>query len=192
MTRITESEIEELALKLLEDQGYQYVSGPEIAPDGKKAERRSFDDLLLFDRLKRAINAINFRVPVEAREDALKQIQRFGSQELIVNNEAFHRMLTEGIRVSYRKEGVERGDLVWLIDFDHPENNEFLVINQFTVFEGNINKRLDVVLFVNGIPLVVIELKNPADELATVNTAFSKSRLISSPSQAFSVTTLSW
>jgi len=76
---------------------------------------------LLFDRLKRAINAINFRVPVEAREDALKQIQRFGSQELIVNNEAFHRMLTEGIRVSYRKEGVERGDLVWLIDFDHPE-----------------------------------------------------------------------
>ena len=74
MTRITESEIEELALKLLEDQGYQYVSGPEIAPDGKKAERRSFDDLLLFDRLKRAINAINFRVPVEAREDALKQI----------------------------------------------------------------------------------------------------------------------
>jgi type I restriction enzyme R subunit len=129
---------------------------------------------LLFDRLKRAINAINFRVPVEAREDALKQIQRFGSQELIVNNEAFHRMLTEGIRVSYRKEGVERGDLVWLIDFDHPENNEFLVINQFTVFEGNINKRLDVVLFVNGIPLVVIELKNPADELATVNTAFKQ------------------
>jgi type I restriction enzyme R subunit len=173
-TRITESAIEAFAIELLEKQGYQYLYGPDIAPGGVKEERKSFEDVLLFDRLKRAINTINFRVPVEAREDALKQIQRFGSQELIVNNEAFHRMLTEGIRVSYRKEGVERGDWVLLIDFDHPENNEFLVINQFTVFEGNINKRLDVVLFVNGIPLVVIELKNPADELATVNTAFKQ------------------
>jgi len=173
-TRISESAIEAFAIELLEKQGYQYLYGPDIAPGGVNEERKSFEDVLLFDRLKRAINAINSRVPLEAREDAIKQIQRFGSQDLIVNNESFHRMLTEGIKVSYRKEGVERGDLVWLIDFDHPENNEFLVVNQYTVFEGNINKRPDVVLFVNGIPLVVIELKNPADEFATVNTAYKQ------------------
>ena len=81
-------------------------------------------------------------------------------------------MLTEGIKVSYQKGGVERGDIVWLVDFENPENNEFLVTNQFTVIENNVNKRPDAILFVNGLPLVVIELKNPADENATVKSAF--------------------
>ena len=90
------------------------------------------------------------------------------------NNEAFHRMLTEGINVSYHKDGIERGDLVWLIDFNNPENNDFLVVNQFTVIENNINKRPDVIIFVNGLPLVAIELKNPADENATLKSAFDQ------------------
>lgn len=172
MTRITESAIEELVIELLEKQGYEYVSGPDIAPDGVKAERKSFEDVLLLKRLKNAINRINAKIPPDAREDAIKQIQNLNSSELIANNETFHRMLTEGIKVSYQKDGVERGDLVWLFDFKNPENNEFLVVNQFTVIEGNINKRPDIILFVNGIPLVIIELKNPADEQATVTSAF--------------------
>ena len=172
MTRITESEIEEFAIKLLEDQGYEYVSGPDIAPDGEKAERKSFEDVLLFDRLSNAVNRINANIPIEARQDAIKQIQRFGSQGLITNNESFHRLLTEGIKVSYQKDGIERGDLVWLIDFKNLGNNEFLAVNQFTVIEGGVNKRPDIIIFVNGLPLIVIELKNPADEQATISAAF--------------------
>ncbi len=91
---------------------------------------------------------------------------------MIANNETFHRLLTEGINVSYQKDGNDRGDLVWLIDFDQAENNEFVVANQFTVIEDGQNKRPDVVLFVNGIPLVVIELKNAVDENATITSAF--------------------
>ncbi|MBU4057285.1 type I restriction endonuclease subunit R, partial [Patescibacteria group bacterium] len=96
------------------------------------------------------------------------------SPELINNNETFHRYLTDGIEVEFQKDGITRGDKVWLVDFKHPENNEFLVVNQYTVIENNINKRPDVVLFVNGLPLVVIELKNPADENATVKSAFNQ------------------
>ena len=91
---------------------------------------------------------------------------------LLTNNESFHRLLTEGIKVSYQKDGQQRGDLVWLIDFNTPENNDFIVANQFTVVEDGVNKRPDVILFVNGIPLVVIELKNAADENATIKSAF--------------------
>lgn len=172
MNRITESSVEEFAIELLEGLGYKYMAGPDIAPDGERAERKSFEDILLLDRLRKAVDAINPTIPSEAREDAIKQIQRLNFPELIANNEAFHRMLTEGIKVSYQKDGVEKGDLVWLIDFEHPEDNEFLVVNQFTVVQNNINKRPDLILFVNGIPLVVIELKNPADEQATIHSAF--------------------
>jgi len=171
MTKITESDIEKFAIELLEKHGYQYIYGPEIAPDSKGLERQTFDQVLLLDRLKRAVGRINPQVPPDAREDAIRHILRLNSPELIVNNEAFHRMLTEGIKVTYREDGEERGDLVWLVDFNDPENNEFLVINQFTVIE-NANKRPDIVLFINGIPLVVIELKNPEDENATVLSAF--------------------
>jgi type I restriction enzyme R subunit len=170
--KITESAIEELAIELLEKQGYRYIYAPDIAPDSETPERTSFEDVLLLERLRRAVGRINPDIPADAREDAIKQIQRLNSPELIANNEAFHRMLTEGIKVSYQKDGADRGDIVWLVDFNNPENNEFLVTNQFTVIENNVNKRPDVILFVNGLPLVVIELKNPADENATVNSAF--------------------
>ena len=171
-TKITESEIEKFAIELLERQGYQYIYAPDIAPDSATPERDRFEDVLLLERLRKAVGRINPDIPADAREDAIRQVRRLNSPELISNNEAFHRMLTEGINVSYRKEGADRGDLVWLVDFNDPENNDFLVANQFTVVENDKNKRPDIILFVNGLPLVVIELKNPADESATVRSAF--------------------
>ncbi|MBC8453894.1 type I restriction endonuclease subunit R [PVC group bacterium] len=174
MNRLTESKIEEFAIELLEKSGYQYIYGPDIAPDAETPERDSFEDVLLIDRVKAAIARINPNVPAEVREDAVKQIQRLNSPELIANNETFHRMLTEGIKVSIQDRGDTRGDLVWLVDFNNPENNDFIVCNQFTVIEDHVNKRPDIVLFVNGIPLVVLELKNAADENATVKSAFKQ------------------
>ncbi|MBE0524998.1 MAG: type I restriction endonuclease subunit R, partial [Methanosarcinales archaeon] len=170
--KITESDIEKFAIELLEKQGYRYIYAPDIAPDSNTPERNRFEDVILVERLRKAVGRINPKIPADVREDAIKQIQRLNSPELIANNEAFHRMLTEGIKVSYQKDGADRGDLVWLVDFNNPENNEFLVNNQFTVVENNVNKRPDIILFVNGLPLVVIELKNPADENATVRSAF--------------------
>ena len=180
--RITESSIEEFAIELLEKHGYQYVYGPDIAPDSETPERTTFEEVILLEKLKNAVSRINPAIPTEAREDAIKQIERLNSPELITNNETFHRMLTEGIKVTYQKDGNSRGDLVWLIDFDEPENNDFIVLNQYTVIENNpstglragVNKRPDVILFVNGLPLVIIELKNPADENATIHSAFNQ------------------
>lgn len=176
MIKITESDIELFAIEILEECGYQYIYGPGIAPDSEHPGRRSFEEIILIEKLKNAINRINPKIPAEAREDAIKQILRLNSPELIANNETFHRMLTEGINISYRKDGDIRGDLVWLIDFKHPENNDFLVVNQFTIVDNGINKRPDIILFINGLPLVVIELKNPADENATIRSAFKQSQ----------------
>lgn len=174
MTRISESAVEDLAIECLLEQGYAYLPGPEIAPDGKTPLRASFEDVLLLEKVRAAIDRLNPGIPPAARAGALRQIQRFHSPELITNNETFHRLLTEGINVTYQRDGHPRGDYVWLVDFDHPENNEFTVVNQFTVVENGINKRPDILLFVNGLPLVVIELKNPADETATVRAAYNQ------------------
>jgi type I restriction enzyme R subunit len=172
MTRITEHSIEDFAIKLLEHLGYEYIYAPNIAHDGENPERSSYEEILLTHRMADAVRRINPSVPPAAQEEAIKEIQRIHSPELLTNNESFHRLLTEGIKVSYQKDGHQRGDLVWLIDFNTPENNDFIVANQFTVVEDGVNKRPDVILFVNGIPLVVIELKNAADENATIKSAF--------------------
>lgn len=179
MNRINENIIEDFSIKLLQELGYEYLYAPTIAPDNEQEisssgiERRSsYEDVLLTGRLEKAVQKINPSVPVEAQNEALKEIQRLNSPELLTNNESFHRLLTEGIKVSYQKDGNARGDLIWLIDFADPENNDFIVANQFTVVEDGVNKRPDVILFVNGIPLVVIELKNAADENATIKSAF--------------------
>ena len=174
MSKVTENDIELLAVEDLENLGYQYLYGPDIAPDGENPERQSYGDVLLVDRLKNAVSRINSNVPYNAQADALKQVQRTSSPELITNNRDFHRLLTEGVTVDKRVNGEDRGDKVWLVDFNNPGNNEFLVVNQFTVIENNKNKRPDIVLFVNGIPLVVIELKNAVDENATVKTAYKQ------------------
>jgi type I restriction enzyme, R subunit len=169
-----EFDIENLCIERLQAQGYTYHHGAEIAQDGSNPQRESYSDVLLQDKLRKAVNRINPDLPEAAREEALKAVQRLHSPELITNNEQFHRMLTNGINVSYQKNGQQRGDLVWLIDFDNPGINEFNVVNQFTVIENGINKRPDVVLFINGLPLVVMELKNPADEKATIKSAYQQ------------------
>ncbi|MGH7239045.1 MAG: type I restriction endonuclease, partial [Candidatus Saccharimonadales bacterium] len=177
VTKISESSIEDLVIGLFQKLGYSYVYAPSVAPDSDTPERERFEDVLLLDRLRAAVARINPTIPADIREEAIKQIQRLNSPDLIANNEAFHRMLTEGIRVSRQERGHERGDLVWLVDFAHPENNEFIVANQFTVVgqhgaQGHQNKRPDVVLFVNGLPLVMMELKNATDEEATIGSAY--------------------
>ena len=174
MAKLAESAIEDFAIKLFERLGYSYVYGPEIAPDGENPERSRYDEVLLTGRLEQTLRRINPKASPLMLQDALKEVQRINTPDLLANNETFHRLLTEGVKVSRQHDGNERGDLVWLIDFIHPENNEFVVVNQFTVIENHQNKRPDLVLFVNGIPLVVIELKNAADENATVKAAYQQ------------------
>lgn len=174
MNRLNEDSIEKLAIEQLESLGYSYIYAPNIAPDGDAPERASYDEVVLKGRLQRNVDRINPSVPAEARQEAIKEVLRISSPELLANNEAFHRLLTEGVKVNYQKDGQSRGDLVWLIDFDQPDNNEFVVANQFTVIENGVNKRPDVILFVNGIPLVVLELKNAVDEKATITSAYKQ------------------
>lgn len=174
MSKLTESEIETFAIERLQSLGFDYVYAPEIAPDSSNPERASFAEVLLLSRLRNAVERINPSLPPAALDEAIKTIQRISSPELLANNETFHRLLTEGVNVSYQKDGNTRGDLVWLVDFQNPENNQFLVTNQFTIIENNQNKRPDLILFVNGLPLVVIELKNAGDENATITSAYKQ------------------
>jgi type I restriction enzyme, R subunit len=174
MTKLTESAIENFAIKLFERLGYSYIYAPDIAPDSERPERSRYDEVILSQRLANAIKRINPGVQAHALQEALKEVGRIHSPELLANNEAFHRLLTEGVKVSYQQNGNERGDLVLLVDFGNPDNNEFVVANQFTVIENSQNKRPDVILFVNGLPLVVMELKNASDENATVKSAYQQ------------------
>jgi len=174
MKPITENNIEQYTIDELQSLGFQYVHGIDIAPDGSNAERSAYDDIILKQRLLKAITKLNPDVPSNACSQALNEVIRIGSPDVLVNNEAFHRFLTEGVPVIYQKNGEEKNDYVWLIDFANPLNNEFLVVNQYTIIEKNNNKRPDVLLFVNGIPLVVIELKNAADENATIRKAYEQ------------------
>ena len=174
MSRLTESEIEVLTIERLQALGFEYIYGPEIAPDSASPERTSFADVILIARMRAAIARINPTLASAALDEAIKTIQRISSPELLANNESFHRLLTEGVNVSYQKDGNTRGDLVWLVDFANPTNNEFAVVNQFTIIENNQNKRPDLILFVNGLPIVVIELKNAADENTTITSAYKQ------------------
>jgi type I restriction enzyme R subunit len=171
---MNESAIEQWAIELLQAEGYHFIHGPDIAPDGELPERGDYAQVLLTGRLEQALQRINPSLPAETREIALREVGRIHSPDLLADNEAFHRLLTEGVAVSVQRDGNERGERVWLIDFDDLDNNEFVVVSQFTVIENQQNKRPDLVLFVNGIPLVVIELKNATDEKTTVRTAYQQ------------------
>lgn len=171
---ITESSVEQITLDILSELKYKVIYGPDIAPDGTKPERQSYADAILVGRLKEAIDRLNPKILAEAKEEALKRILRSESPNLVVNNHNFHKFLVNGVDVEYRKDGRIVGDKVWLFDFEKVNENEFLAVNQFTVIENNINRRPDVVIFVNGLPIAVIELKNPADENATIFTAFKQ------------------
>ena len=170
---ISEDHIEQIVIQEFIDLGYSYVNGADISPDGV-AQERAYDEVVLKHRLRAAITRLNPTLPADAQEDALKKLLRSDSPNLFQNNYTIHKYLTEGVDVEYRKGDRIVGDKVWLIDYKNPTNNEFLVVNQFTIIENNINKRPDVILFINGIPLVVIELKNAVDENATIHSAFNQ------------------
>jgi type I restriction enzyme, R subunit len=173
MHSITESDIEQICLKYLDELGYSYLPGPNISPDGICKERE-YNEVVLTNWLHAAIDKLNPHIPIETREEGLKKVLRTTSPSLLINNETFHKYLTEGVDVEYRKDGNIRGDKVYLVDFNDPENNDFLAVNQLTIIDNNNNKRPDIILFVNGLPLVVIELKNATDENATTKSAFNQ------------------
>ncbi len=175
MTTLTESDVEQAALEWLEGLGWQVAHGPDIAPDTPNAERTDFGQVVLERRLQDALVELNPGLPVDALEDALRRLTRPEGSTLEARNRAFHRMLVNGVEVEYREsEGRVRGDQVRVVDFDNPANNRWLAVNQLIVVENGNNRRADVVLFVNGLPLAVIELKNPADEDATIWTAWQQ------------------
>ena len=179
MTKYTESDLEQATLEWLGELGYGVVGGPEIAPppDGERPERASYLDVVLVERLKNAINRFNPEIPEEAKEEALRKVLRVPttSPKLIVNNKAFHAMLRDGVDIEYKRPDESiAGDKVRIIDIANPDNNDFLAVNQFTVIEGRSQRRPDVVIFVNGLPVAVIELKNPADVGATIGGAFNQ------------------
>lgn len=172
MTKLLESDIEQMAIELLQAKRWEYLYGPDIAPDGETPMRASFDEVVLREKLERAVARLNPSVKEEVRDEAIKTVLRIASPDTLANNEEFHRLLTEGVPVSTYQDGMERGERVWLVDFEDPWNNEFTVVNQFTIIENGHNRRPDVLLFVNGLPLVIIELKNAADENATIESAY--------------------
>ena len=171
MTKLTESTIENWAIELLQAQGYTYLYGPDIAPESATAERTRYDEVVLVARLRAAVRRINPLIPIAAQDEAIAQVLRIASPDVLANNEAFHRLLTEGVPVTVQVGGESRGDFVRLVDFDAVDMNDFVVVNQFTITHNHQTKRPDVVVFVNGLPLVMLELKNAADENASVNSA---------------------
>ena len=171
---ILEDIVEEAAILWLQELGFQYLHGNDIAPDGPSKERDSYADVILEGRFKSALSQLNSHLDSDVLDDVARRVLRPASPSLEESNHAFHQMLTKGVEVQVRKDDQVRGDLAQLIDFSDPENNDWLVVNQFTVIDGKNNRRPDVVVFVNGLPLAVIELKNPEDRDATINSAWNQ------------------
>jgi len=179
-----ESTVEIAALDWLHSLDYTVLHGETIAPGEPAAERTHYGEVLLLGRLREGLLRINTHIPAPARvevvEETLRKVTRTQSQNPLVNNHAFHRLLVEGVDVSYHLNGQVKHDKVWLIDFSNPGANDWLVVNQFTITDVNLqshaktNRRPDIMLFINGLPLVIIELKNPADETATLRKAYNQ------------------
>lgn len=173
MVKISESDIEVMAIEQLQALGYQYIYGPDIEPCGIDP-LRSYQQVILEKKVHNALKRLNPHLSEQKCDEALKQIMRISSPDMVTNNLAFHRLLTEGINIEISKNGNNQGELAWLIDFNDPINNEFNVVNQVTIREDRHNRRPDLILFINGLPLVVIELKNATDENATVVGAYNQ------------------
>jgi type I restriction enzyme R subunit len=172
---MTEATVESAALALLSELGWQVKHGPDIAPDGLFAERRDFGQVVLEQRLRDALARLNPTLPAEALEDAFRKLTRPEGADLLQCNRALHRLLVDGVTVEYRTaDGGIRGVPVRVLDFEVPDNNDWLAVNQFAVVENRHSRRPDIVLFVNGLPLAVLELKNAADPDATIWTAWQQ------------------
>ena len=172
---LNESIVEDIALGWFGELGYAVGHGPHLAPGEPAAERDSFGDVVLVGRLRAAIARLNPGIPADAQEEALRKVLRVGTPSLAQTNRAFHKMLRDGVDVEYpRPDGSIKGDKVRLIDFSAVEANDWLAVNQFTVIEAGHNRRPDIVVFINGLPLSIIELKNAADEEATIWNAYEQ------------------
>jgi type I restriction enzyme R subunit len=172
---INENTVEEAALDYFRQLGYKTIWGPGIAPDGDAPERADYGTILLRGRLREALERINPQYGTEVIDKAVVVLDRAESQNPLSENERVHRLITNGIPVEHRiEDGSVRTSLVWLIDFDRPENNDWVAVNQFTVIENGKNRRPDVIVFVNGLPLALLELKNPGAENATLRGAWNQ------------------
>src|SRR3990167_3331152 len=169
---MTEDKVEQEALKILANLGWEILNGPEIGPDGSGI--RKYTDLVLEGGLKEVVTKLNPEIPAGAHEEAIRKVIRSSEPSLVLDNHNFHNFLVNGVDVEYRSNGEIRSDKVWLFDFNKPEKNEFVAINQLTVMEGDNHRRPDIVLFVNGLPLAVIEIKDPTDENADIKKAFNQ------------------
>ncbi|WP_395743441.1 type I restriction endonuclease subunit R [Prosthecobacter sp.] len=172
---LTESIVEDAALTWFGELGYAVGHGPQMAPGEPAAERDSFGEVVLVRRLREALRQLNPAIPEEAREEALRKVLRVAIPSLVQTNRAFHRLLRDGVDVEYaRPDGSTKNDKAWLVDFSDVRANDWLAVNQFTVIEGQHNRRPDLVVFVNGLPLGLIELKNAADEDTTIWSAYQQ------------------
>lgn len=171
---MTEDQLEQEVLGWLAETGYRVVCGYDVAPDSDNPWRANFNQVLLLDQLRGAIARLNPSVPMVAREDALAQVVNLDTPAQLSANRAFHRLLVNGVPVQYQRDGETVGDFVRLVDFENPAANEWLAINQFTIKGPKHTRRPDIILFVNGLPLVVLELKNPADVHADIWKAFDQ------------------
>jgi type I restriction enzyme R subunit len=175
MTTVSEDTVEQAAIEWFEELGYAYLAGPSIAPGEPGAERDSYGDVVLKSWLTAAIDRLNPTMPAAAREDALRKVLQVEGPSLIQTNRLFHKMLVAGVDVEYRRpDGTIKYDHVRLVDFDSPGNNDWHVVNQFTVTEGTHTRRADIVVVVNGLPLAVLELKNAAHEQADIWSAYKQ------------------
>lgn len=172
--KITESVAEEATLQWLDDLDYVVLSGPDIAHDGPTPERTSYSEVVLPERLRHALGHLNPEIPDAALEEAMKKVLRTESPSVVENNRHFHRYLADGVPVEYQADGRTVHDHAKLIDFEDPGKNDIVAVNQLTVVEAGHNRRPDVVIFLNGLPVAVFELKNPASETATVKHAFNQ------------------
>ncbi|MFQ2485209.1 type I restriction endonuclease subunit R [Aeromonas caviae] len=171
---MTEDQLEQEVLGWLAEVGYRVVCGYDVAPDSDNPWREQFQQVLLRERLREAIARLNPSVPLVAREDALTQVVNLDTPALLSANRAFHRLLVNGVPVQYQRDGETVGDFVRLVDFEQPTANEWLAINQFSIKGPKHTRRPDIILFINGLPLVVLELKNPADVHADIWKAFDQ------------------
>ena len=175
MTKLTESDVEDAAFDWLAGCGWNVVHGPDIAPDASAAERADYSDVVLEGRLRGALERLNTELPADALDDAFRKLTRPEGATVEARNRAIHRMVVDGLTVEHRTDdGHIRGAQVRVVEFDDPDGNDWLAVNQVTVVENKHERRPDVVLFVNGLPLGLIEFKNPANEDATVWTAWQQ------------------
>lgn len=172
--KITEEQFENHLLGILAELGYVCENGYEIAPNSLRAERKDYLEVVLLGRLREKLTAFNPNIPAAAIEDAIAQITRPNSPVLIQNNREFHRQLGAGVKVQFQEDGETKADFVKIIDFENVDNNEFLAVNQFSIRGPKSTKRPDIIIFINGIPIAVLELKNPADENATIFDSFNQ------------------